>query len=69
MEMDKGGNLIHEDYTSKFNYGGTTFIVDKGPYGYLICERNFIIKKSGENLEDLKVEIKKHWDKIKHKYQ
>ena len=62
MKQDKNGNLIHEDYTSMFSYGGTNFIVDKFEDFWLITQCNFLVKERGETLEEAKTKIKKRWD-------
>lgn len=62
MKIDNNGDLIPENYDSKFYYGGTYFVVDNHHNGWRISERNHMISEFGNNFQELKNKIKNKWD-------
>jgi len=65
----ENGKLVHEKFTSSFNYRGRLFIVDKFDDFWLITESQFLIKERGETLEKVKDKIKKSWDEVHEEYK
>ena len=63
--MGKKRSIEHEDFHSVFEYHGTNFIVDKIHDGWLVTERNMMVRAKAPELEDAKEEVKRIWDEFK----